>query len=75
MVSDVPSTSDDAKLNDLSQRLEAVAGNSGARFVSTRGWVSTYGLQTQVNPDGILSASAQDQLVTPLKWALRNAVK
>lgn len=75
VVSDVPSTSDDAKLNDLSQRLEAVAGNSGARFVSTRGWVSTYGLQTQVNPDGTLSASAQDQLVTPLKWALRNAVK
>lgn len=75
MVSDVPSTAEDAKLNDLSQRLEAIAGDSGARFVSTRGWISMYGLEGQVGPDGVLSASAQEKLVSPLKWALRNAVK
>lgn len=75
VVNDVPSANDNHRLNDLSQRLEAVSADAGARFVATRGWVSQYGLEAEIDPaTGYISEAGQAKIATAMKWALHFAI-
>ncbi|MBM7052040.1 SGNH/GDSL hydrolase family protein [Rothia sp. ZJ1223] len=75
LVNDVPSASDDQRLNALSERLEAVSVDAGARFVATRGWVTQHGIEAEVDPvTGYISEAGQTKIATSMKWALHFAI-